>query len=101
MEHLEVKRRKGFHVMAGSPRSQAATMVLAPQSSTGGPENRHRGSDQWLYVISGSGRAVVEERPVQMDAGDLLLIESGEAHEIVNDGSEPMVTLNIYTPPAY
>lgn len=101
MEHIELERHEGFHVVAGSERSQAATMVLAPDTSTGGPENRHPGSDQWLYVMSGNGRAVVGGKKVAVDAGDLLLIEAGETHEIVNDGEDFLVTLNVYTPPVY
>jgi mannose-6-phosphate isomerase-like protein (cupin superfamily) len=101
MEHIELKRRSGFHVLAGSSESQAATMTLAPGTSTGGPDNRHESSDQWLYVVSGEGHAVVEEQRVELGPGDLLLIESGESHEIVNGGDDPLVTLNVYAPPAY
>jgi mannose-6-phosphate isomerase-like protein (cupin superfamily) len=101
VEHVELKRRKGFHVVAGSDRSQAATMTLGPHASTGGPDNRHDRSDQWLYVMSGDGHAVVEGHEVAVEPGDLLLIEKGETHEIVNDGDEPLVTLNVYSPPAY
>lgn len=89
-----------FDVVAGTARSQAATMVLEPGRSTGGPDNRHPGSDQWLYVISGRGRAVVDEREVEIGAGDLLLIEAGEAHEIVA-GDETLATFSVYVPPAY
>jgi hypothetical protein len=27
-------------------------MTLGPDETEGGPDNRHRGADQWLYVIS-------------------------------------------------
>ena len=45
----------GFRVALSNERAQAATMVIAPGDSEGGPDNRHRGADQWLYVLSGSG----------------------------------------------
>ena len=35
-----------FEVVAGTERSQAATMTLSPGQSTGGPENRHPDADQ-------------------------------------------------------
>lgn len=91
----------GFHVLGGTPRSQAASMVLGPGEATGGPDNRHPDSDQWLYVISGLCRATVEDRTVMVEAGGLLLIEAGEAHEIENAGQEPLRTLNVYAPPEY
>lgn len=90
-----------FDVVAGTPRSQAATMVLKPGQSTGGDDNVHTGADQWLYVISGRGEATVERRTVGIETGELLLIEAGERHEIRNTGDEPLVTVNVYAPPEY
>lgn len=91
----------GFEV-AGTVRDvQAAQMVLAPGSSTGGPDNRHRGSDQWLYVVSGTGVAVIEGEQHPLREGTLLLIEHGETHEIRVTGVQPLSTVNFYSPPAY
>ena len=76
-------------------------MVLPPGDKEGGPDNRHRGADQWMYVAEGSGVAKVDGRTVELAPGSLLLIEAGETHEIRNSGSEPLKTINIYLPPAY
>lgn len=97
-----------FEVVAGTERSQAATMVLSPGQSTGGPENRHD-ADQWLSVVAGTGTAVVESEEHALSPGALVLIEAGEAHEIRNgsnggnDGDEdsPLRTVSIYAPPVY
>lgn len=89
-----------FAVVQGNDRAQAAAMTLAPGEATGGPENRHADSDQWLYVVAGEGEATVEGETVPVDAGDLLLIEAGERHEI-RGGREPLETLNLYVPPEY
>ena len=101
MKCLSVDPQEGFRVIARSGRSQAATMVLAAGVSTGGPDNRHPGSDQWLLVLSGSGDATVGGEKVYLESDTLLLIEAGETHEITNTGEEPLRTLNIYAPPAY
>jgi mannose-6-phosphate isomerase-like protein (cupin superfamily) len=102
MNHVRTQRHlRSFEVVAGSRRSQAAMMVIAPGESEGGPDNRHPKSDQWLYVVSGRGRAKVEGRGVTLTAGSLLLIEAGERHEIRNTGRAPLVTVNVYAPPAY
>ena len=90
-----------FRVEVGNERSQAAVMVLEPGASEGGPDNRHRGSDQWLYVISGEGSATVAGETFMLRPGVLLLIERGEAHEIRSAGQQPLQTLNLYVPPAY
>ena len=90
-----------FDVRLTTDDAQAAEMTLEPGTSTGGPDNAHADSDQWLYVVSGSGRAVVEGETVRLDSGDLVVVEAGETHEIENDGDEPLQTLNLYVPPDY
>lgn len=90
-----------FDVLGGTERSQAATMTLAPGQSTGGPTNAHDASDQWLYVVSGSGSATIEGESHDLRSGTFVLIEAGETHEIVNDGDEPLETVNVYAPPEY
>jgi mannose-6-phosphate isomerase-like protein (cupin superfamily) len=81
--------------------SQAAQMTLAPGETEGGPENRHWGADQGLFVVSGAGEAVVNDERVELREGTLLLIQRGETQEIRNTGQGPLRTLNVYVPPAY
>ena len=76
-------------------------MTLPPGASEGGPDNRHRGADQWLYVVSGTGAAVGNGERVALREGTRLLIVRGDRHEIRNTGPGPLRTLNIYVPPAY
>jgi mannose-6-phosphate isomerase-like protein (cupin superfamily) len=76
-------------------------MTLAPGQAEGGPGNHHRGADQWLFVVAGTGEAVVNGETVPLKAGTLLLIQRGDTHEIRNTGDGPLRTLNVYVPPAY
>ena len=92
---------KGFSVALGNKRGQLATMVIAPGDCEGGPGNRHRGADQWLFVLSGKGSATVGRRTHALRAKSVLLIEKGTTHEIRNTGRTPLKTLNVYVPPAY
>jgi mannose-6-phosphate isomerase-like protein (cupin superfamily) len=85
----------------GDEYSQAARMTLAPGEVEGGPDNCHRWADPWLFVVSGTGEAVVNGEAVPLKAGTLLLIEPGDMHEIRNTGEGPLLTLNVYVPPAY
>ena len=101
MKHLTLEPQDDFHILAGTTRSQAATMILAPGESTGGPDNRHDRSDQWLYVISGQGEAIVNGQTVALSPESLLLIEAGEGHEIRNPGDQPLNMLTFYCPPVY
>ena len=101
MQHKHLQFGKGFRVLLGDSHSQAAQMTLAPGDTEGGPDNRHKGADQWLYVVSGSGVAIVEGKRGELREGTLVLIERGERHEIRNTGETPLKTLNFYVPPAY
>lgn len=100
MKHVEVRVKPGFNVLAETKQSQAATMAIKPGDSEGGPENKHH-ADQWLYVMSGEGEAVVEGQTVELFEGTLLLIAAGETHEIKNNSEETLRTLNIYAPPEF
>ena len=101
MQHRRLRFGRGFRVLFDRRGVQAAQMVIAPGGSEGGPDNRHRGAEQWLYVVSGTGMAIVAGARRALAAGSLLLIERGEAHEIRNTGRTLLRTVNFYSPPAY
>jgi mannose-6-phosphate isomerase-like protein (cupin superfamily) len=101
MDYKHLQFGKGFRVVLEDEHSQAAQMTLAPGATEGGPDNYHRGADQWLYIVSGSGLAIVAGDEVPLREGTLLLIQRGDTHEIRNTGATPLKTLNIYVPPAY
>jgi mannose-6-phosphate isomerase-like protein (cupin superfamily) len=98
---LHNDRSAGFEVLGGTKRSQGAFMTLAAGEATGGPDNRHAASDQWLFVASGSGTAIVDGEQIALEEGDLLLIAAGEGHEIRAGDDAPLVTVNVYAPPEY
>jgi mannose-6-phosphate isomerase-like protein (cupin superfamily) len=101
MKRKTLKFGKGFRVAISNARAQAAEMVIPPGDAEGGADNRHRGADQWLYVLAGTGTARVNDRRVSLRAGTLLLIERGDRHEVRNTGRGLLRTLNWYVPPAY
>jgi mannose-6-phosphate isomerase-like protein (cupin superfamily) len=101
MKRAQFRLGKGFRVSIGNTRAQAAEMVIPPGDSEGGPDNRHRGADQWLFVVAGKGLAIVNGKRHALRDGSIVLIEKGERHEIRNTGRTMLKTVNIYVPPAY
>ena len=101
MRCAEIHFRKAFEVVLSNAEAQVAQMTLRPGSAEGGAGNRHRGSDQWLYVISGSGKAIVNGHSYDLNEGTLMLIERGDEHEIRCSGRNPLHTISFYVPPAY
>lgn len=98
-KHRVTSADLGFDVLTTTGRSQAATMVLEPGESTGGPENAHPDADQWLYVVGGEAEIVVDGEEVEAKTGELVLIAAGEHHEVRCVGDEPLRTLNVYSAP--
>jgi mannose-6-phosphate isomerase-like protein (cupin superfamily) len=99
--YCDVEVDSGFKVVLNTNRSQAATMALAAGEKTGGPENRHEESDQWMYVLEGNGKILVEDKAIDLKPRRLVLIEAGEAHEVQNTGKGVLKTINVYAPPEY
>jgi mannose-6-phosphate isomerase-like protein (cupin superfamily) len=101
------KLRKEFALLAESRECQAMKMVLPPGGVTDEkPSNEHRHSEQWLFVVAGSGVATIGKkrralRRVRLRENALLLIEKGELHQIKNTGRRQLLTINFYVPPAY
>jgi mannose-6-phosphate isomerase-like protein (cupin superfamily) len=54
-----------------------------------------------LFVVDGTGTAIINGQTLELSTGTLVLIEAGDRHEIRNTGRRLLKTLNIYLPPAY
>jgi mannose-6-phosphate isomerase-like protein (cupin superfamily) len=74
-------------------------MVIPAGGKQGGPNNNHKGADQWLFIVSGKGSATIAGKKVALRTSTLILIKRGQNHEIRNIGSTDLVTLNFYVPP--
>jgi mannose-6-phosphate isomerase-like protein (cupin superfamily) len=101
MQRTQLHFVADFRVALSNRRAQVAEMMIAPGDAEGGPNNRHVGADQWLFVQSGTGIAYVSGKQIRLRRGTVLLIERSEPHEIRNTGRTPLRTLNFYSPPAY
>ena len=88
MKRTYLRFGEGFRIAITRDRAQAAEMVIPPGGKEGGPDNRHRGADQWLFVVAGKGTAIVNARRYPLTPGSLLVIEAGDFHEIRNTGKE-------------
>jgi oxalate decarboxylase/phosphoglucose isomerase-like protein (cupin superfamily) len=98
---------KRFNVVANTPQVQAAMMTLRGGSASDEElSNEHANSEQWLFVISGTGTATVipergKRRTLKLRPGSLLIIERGDLHQIKHAGRGSLRTINFYAPPAY
>jgi mannose-6-phosphate isomerase-like protein (cupin superfamily) len=100
MKRAHLRFGKGFHVAVTNRRAQVASMTLVNGDSEGDSHNRHRGADQCLFVVRGTGTARVNGKRYPLRPGTVLLIEHGDRHEIVA-GRGRLETVNVYVPPGY
>lgn len=50
-------------------------MTLAPTETESGPDKCHKGADQWLFVVSGVGIAIVESEHVELREASITRCE--------------------------
>jgi mannose-6-phosphate isomerase-like protein (cupin superfamily) len=77
-----------------------AEITVAPHSA-GPPQHRHARHDEGFYVVSGTARFTVGTTVHEAPAGTLVTVPPGAPHTFANDGDEPLVMLNTFTPDLY
>jgi quercetin dioxygenase-like cupin family protein len=90
--------RKSLEIVSGEKGSRSVTLRLVeiPVPTPGEtPRGRHvhNGFEECIYVMSGTGYTEADSGNHPLQAGDTILIPSGERHATRNTGSEPLVLL--------
>ena len=78
---------------------QVAVMTLAPDGEIG--EEADRDTDQLYVLVEGVGEARVGDDVLEMEPGDLVFVEAGRHHNIVNRAVAPLRLIAVCAPPAY
>ena len=73
----------------------AYRVTIAPHQQTG--VSFHRLAEEYYYVLSGRGKAILDGRPYALAAGDFLRLPPGTTHGFVT-ADEPLEMLDIHTP---
>ncbi|HTL37165.1 MAG TPA: cupin domain-containing protein [Kofleriaceae bacterium] len=76
-----------------------ASLTEIPPGAISYPFHYHCAKEEALYIISGTGTARIGDARVAVRAGDWIAYPVGpaHAHQMINDGSEPLVYLAIST----
>lgn len=61
-----------------------ALMRLAPGHEVG--RHRHEGDGEVFYILSGTGKYLLDGELVDVEAGDVLFVDDGEEHYLRNTG---------------
>lgn len=54
--------------------------------------------DQILTFTSGVGRATINGKDQDVQAGDMVIVPAGTQHQFINTGPTPLVLYTIYSP---
>ena len=88
--------------LAGVPTGNAANQSLAQATVPPGSRTEahfHRASEEIYVFTAGAGRMLLGDEQSAVGAGDCVVIAPGTAHQLVNDGAEPLVLLCCCSPP--
>jgi mannose-6-phosphate isomerase-like protein (cupin superfamily) len=88
--------------LAGVPSGNAARQSLAQATVPPGARTEahlHRRSEEIYFFTAGAGRMLLGDEQADVSAGDCVVIAPGVAHQLVNDGPEPLVLLCCCSPP--
>jgi mannose-6-phosphate isomerase-like protein (cupin superfamily) len=87
-------------VLYTAPHSQLVLMTLQPGEEIG--TEHHPDNDQFFFVQSGEGAAILKGKQHPLREGVALVVPAGTEHNVVNtSGTELLQLLTIYSPPAH
>jgi mannose-6-phosphate isomerase-like protein (cupin superfamily) len=70
-----------------------ARLTLKPGTSIG--PHRHENEFEIFFVLSGKGTFYDNDKPTEIEAGDVCLTMSGETHSVENNSNEDLVLLAV------
>ena len=88
-----------LRVLQTGAHEQIVVMRLPPDDQTG--ELLHEDIDQFIAVVDGVGEACVGEYSLPVRPGDLVFVEPGTRHNLVNRAAVPLRLITVFAPPAY
>ena len=84
-------------VLFTGTRSQLVVMSIPPSGEVG--EETHTYTEQTLFFLSGSGKAILDGKESPIRAGDVVVVTPGTKHNFINTGTVPLKLYTVYSPP--
>ncbi len=77
----------------------STTSAILIQLREGVKAHYHAKHDEIVYILQGKGVMTVGDVKQVIKAGDLIVMERGKTHSVINKSAEPLVALSIMSPP--
>lgn len=101
-EHDLPGRRLRWLVNGGGiPATHASMCVIhVPPGETVRPAHSHPENDEVIYILSGTGRVMIDGAVSAVAAGTAVVFPQGAIHMLQNDGTEEMKVACFFAPAA-
>ncbi len=99
MNHVAGENTNFRKVLWTGEHQQLAVMTIEPGGEVGMEVHEHY--DQVVSIVSGSGRAFVDDRDRFVGAGDVVAVPATMKHNFVNVGPNPLTFFTVYGPPRH
>jgi quercetin dioxygenase-like cupin family protein len=77
----------------------SACVIRVPPGERCRPAHSHPNGEEIIYIITGTGRVLVNGEVAPVRAGSVVLFPQGEAHMLHNTGDEEMKVVCFFAPP--
>ncbi len=77
--------------------SQLVVMDIKPGDDIG--EEVHEHTEQTLFLLSGTGKSILDGIERLFEPGDVVVVTPGVKHNFVNTGKESLKIFTLYAPP--
>ncbi len=84
-----------FEVLADEP-SYKAKKITVDAGAQLSYQMHHQRNEHWV-VIAGSGQVILNEKPIDLKAGESIHVPAGAKHRIRNTGAEPLIFVEVQT----
>ena len=84
-------------VQAGSVYSHSIAEITIPPAGTAMP-HFHKETEETYLILSGTATIQIQDEQLVLTAGEAVLIEPGEVHQIINNGEENLVFIAVCVP---
>ena len=75
-------------------------MIRVAPGQTVRPAHSHPNGEEAIYIISGSGRVMIDGAVHAVRAGSAVLFPQGQVHMLQNSGTEDMKVVCFFAPPS-
>ena len=99
VQRLALENNNFRNVLFTNKHSQVVLMSILPGDDIG--QEVHKGVDQVLAFVQGTGKAVVGGETHDIAAGDLFAVPAGTEHNFINTGNAALKLFTVYSPPEH